>query len=43
MSQIGDWQIKLRTTYSPEDEAAVKAFAEALFKQAYEQLAAPET
>jgi hypothetical protein len=42
MSQIGDWHIKLRVTYAPDDEAAVRAFAEALYRQIHEQVAAPE-
>ncbi|MDO9224278.1 MAG: hypothetical protein Q7U20_11280 [Caulobacter sp.] len=42
MSQIGDWYITLRVTYAPEDEAAVRAFAEALYKQVHDQIAAPE-
>lgn len=42
MSQIGDWHIKLRVTYEPADEAAVKAFAEALYRQIHDQVAAPE-
>lgn len=42
MSQIGDWHIKLRTTYLPEDEAAVMAFAEALYRRIHEQVDAPE-
>lgn len=42
MSQIGDWHIKLRVTYDPRDEAAVKAFAETLYRQLHDQVAAPE-
>lgn len=42
MSQIGDWHIKLRTTYAPNDEAEVRAFAEVLYRRIHEQVAAPE-
>ncbi|MDP1735822.1 MAG: hypothetical protein Q8L23_00120 [Caulobacter sp.] len=42
MSQIGDWHIKLRVTYEVQDEAAVKAFAEELYRQLHDQVAAPE-
>lgn len=42
MSQIGDWHIKLRTTYAAGDEAAARAFAEALYRRVHDQIAAPE-
>lgn len=42
MSQIGDWHIKLRVTYGPDDAAAVRAFPEALYQQIHDQVAAPE-
>jgi hypothetical protein len=42
MAQIGDWHVKLRVTYSADDESDVAAFAQALFRQIHEQIAAPE-
>lgn len=42
MSQIGDWHIKLRVTYAVADEADVRTFAEALYRQIHAQIAAPE-
>lgn len=42
MVQIGQWYIKVRATYEPEDEAAIRAAAEALFKQVHASVRPPE-
>lgn len=42
MAQIGDWHVKLRVTYSDDDENDVATFAQTLFRQIHEQIGAPE-
>jgi hypothetical protein len=38
MTQIGDWHVKLRATFAPEDEAQAKAMAQAIYAAVYAQV-----